>query len=825
MTIVRPRKSVWSRSVSTDLLAVRPLFKGTRGLLIPARRPQTRGRLAPETSSAAMAVAFVPSASKTAIAPLKTPVWKVAVYRANLWVACAVVLGCPVEEAPPPDAGPPPPPPAPVCGNGVLEVDEACDDGNNRAEDGCSPDCSAETLRFSQLSLGLDDTAPFACGLSAGGHVFCWGVNTLGTLGDGSMEDRSDAPGAALPVGVPQALVGGGGHACVHLRTGGVRCWGVTTRGQIGSGIEGEVCGPRERDRCRLSPQPLPMAQGVVELGAGVAHTCARLETGKVLCWGANGFDQIGDSTGASSSPVAVEQRFLPPVDLLAVGSFHNCARDLEGAVWCWGWGEFGQLGHGRLFNSWRPVQVTAPGSVDALALGRAHSCALSPEGLVSCWGHNGYGQLGLGSMDGARRCGEGLQSRGHCMISPKVVPGLTGVTALAAAGDHTCALGEAGAVWCWGRNQLGQLGIGTNEGQLCLPPDGREAACHLSPMRIEALDGSGGIFLGGGRSCVLTVEGKPLCWGGLDGNLPVGYTLAPQAGEGTCGDGTVDPGEDCDDGNLEDGDGCTAQCREGRCGDGVVQSNEACDDRNDSDRDACLNDCTAARCGDGIVRPGFEQCDEGENNGDEPNDACRTNCRRPGCGDGVRDDGEACDDGNENDFDACPSTCRAARCGDGLVHVGVEECDDGNEVAEDGCTDTCREARCGDGIVRPGIEECDDGNEDPGDACTILCRYAACGDSFRQRGVEQCDDGNRDDNDYCRSNCVRARCGDGVRNRFEEDCDQGAGRNSDEPDAECRTDCSRQRCGDGIQDSDEQCDDGNTEDDDDCPADCGVGG
>ena len=146
-------------------------------------------------------------------------------------------------------------------------------------------------------------------------------------------------------------------------------------------------------------------------------------------------------------------------------------------------------------------------------------------------------------------------------MISPKVVPGLTGVTALAAAGDHTCALGEAGAVWCWGRNQLGQLGIGTNEGQLCLPPDGREAACHLSPMRIEALDGSGGIFLGGGRSCVLTVEGKPLCWGGLDGNLPVGYTLAPQAGEGTCGDGTVDPGEDCDDGNQDPNDACTNQC------------------------------------------------------------------------------------------------------------------------------------------------------------------------------------------------------------------------------------------------------------------------
>jgi cysteine-rich repeat protein len=700
----------------------------------------------------------------------------------------ALLAACPSEEVALPDAGPPPPQ-APVCGNGQRQVDEDCDDGNLQAEDGCSPECKNETLSFQQLALGLDEQHPFTCGLSQGSRVFCWGDNSFGSVGDGSLE-TADFADVLMPLDLPQVrlVVAGGAHACALLESGSVRCWGLATRGQIGEGPEGLLCGSRERDRCRTHPAPLPRATEVVELGLGVAHSCARLADQRVLCWGANGFDQVGDSSGASERADAVEVRHLPPVDLLAVGSFHNCARDLEGSVWCWGRGDLGQLGHGRLFNSWRPVKVQSLGQVSGLALGRAHSCALKDDGSMLCWGHNGYGQLGLGGMDGARRCGEGLSSRGHCFMSPRPVLGLADLNSIALAGDHSCSLGNDGAVHCFGHNALGQLGVGTNDGALCLPPDGREAACALSPLRLDALDGSAGLFAGGGRSCVLSESGLPLCWGGDDGNLPAAITLRPRASESTCGDAIIDADESCDDGNLNPGDGCSERCQLPRCGDAIVDEGEACDDANTEESDACLNNCQLARCGDGLLHRGFEECDDGEGNGDEPGTACRTNCKRPGCGDGVLAAGEQCDDGNDIDTDACLSTCRTAVCGDGLVQAGVEECDDGNVVAEDACSDSCQEARCGDGIVRAGIEECDDGNDDAGDACTILCRDAVCGDIFRQRGVEECDDGNANNRDRCLNSCDRARCGDGVHNRV-----------------------------------DETCDDGNDDDDDDCPNDCGI--
>jgi cysteine-rich repeat protein len=78
------------------------------------------------------------------------------------------------------------------------------------------------------------------------------------------------------------------------------------------------------------------------------------------------------------------------------------------------------------------------------------------------------------------------------------------------------------------------------------------------------------------------------------------------------CGDGIVDPGEECDDGNDIDDDECTNACTLPACGDGIVQAGEECDDGNDDDTDACLSNCTLASCGDGIVWVGVEECDDG---------------------------------------------------------------------------------------------------------------------------------------------------------------------------------------------------------------------
>ncbi len=244
----------------------------------------------------------------------------------------------------------------------------------------------------------------------------------------------------------------------------------------------------------------------------------------------------------------------------------------------------------------------------------------------------------------------------------------------------------------------------------------------------------------------------------GEDGNGDIdgeddGETVEAEAGR--CGDGTVDPGEECDNGTLNSdtepnacrmncrrahcGDGvvdgreecdngglnsdtapdaCRTDCTPARCGDGVTDSGEACDDRNSDDTDACVAGCAAARCGDGFRWTGREQCDNGTLNGDTAPDACRTDCRTARCGDGVTDSGEGCDDGNRIDTDECRNDCTPAACGDGVPGPG-EECDDGNRLNTDACLNTCRLATCGDGFIRTGIETCDG---DPPQSCVTTC-------------------------------------------------------------------------------------------------------
>jgi cysteine-rich repeat protein len=113
------------------------------------------------------------------------------------------------------------------------------------------------------------------------------------------------------------------------------------------------------------------------------------------------------------------------------------------------------------------------------------------------------------------------------------------------------------------------------------------------------------------------------------------------------CGDGEVDPDEECDQGpgNSDEGS-CTLGCKNAICGDGLLGPGEACDDANQVDEDSCTNACALATCGDGKLQ-GDEQCD----------------------------------DNNTDDSDACLNTCLIAACGDGVVQAGVEECDDGNVV------------------------------------------------------------------------------------------------------------------------------------------------
>jgi len=98
------------------------------------------------------------------------------------------------------------------------------------------------------------------------------------------------------------------------------------------------------------------------------------------------------------------------------------------------------------------------------------------------------------------------------------------------------------------------------------------------------------------------------------------------------CGDGTLDPGEQCDDGNTTNGDGCSSECVLEKCGDGVLDTGEECDDGNTTNGDGCDSECNLeSKCGDGTLDAG-EECDDGNNT---DGDGCSAECQDEVVGEG----------------------------------------------------------------------------------------------------------------------------------------------------------------------------------------------
>ena len=286
-----------------------------------------------------------------------------------------------------------------------------------------------------------------ACALTSAGAVVCWGWNDSGQLGNGRQGCGDVRCSSPIPVAVSglgsgvAAIAAGGVHSCALTSVGGVVCWGDNSYGQLGDGTTTN----------RYTPVAVSgLSSGVVAIAAGGDHTCALTSAGAVVCWGYNTYGQLGDGTTTTRlTPVAVSG-LASGVAAISAGGLHSCALTSAGGVVCWGYNGGGQLGDGTTTNRDTPVDVSGLGSgVAAIAAGGVHSCALTRAGGVVCWGSNGWGQLG-----------DGTTTERH---TPVAVSGLvSGVVAIAAGTEHTCALTSVGVVKCWGENASGQLGDGT---------------------------------------------------------------------------------------------------------------------------------------------------------------------------------------------------------------------------------------------------------------------------------------------------------------------------------------------------------------------------
>src|SRR6185295_1544489 len=120
---------------------------------------------------------------------------------------------------------------------------------------------------------------------------------------------------------------------------------------------------------------------------------------------GAGGVDASGGAGGTTGTGGAAGEAGGggPCVVEVAAGQFHTCARKGDGTLWCWGANDDGQVGDGTTDTPKpSPVQVAALGtSVVEVAAGSApQTCARKGDGTLWCWGRNEYGQVGDGTTD-----------------------------------------------------------------------------------------------------------------------------------------------------------------------------------------------------------------------------------------------------------------------------------------------------------------------------------------------------------------------------------------------------------------------------------------
>lgn len=187
----------------------------------------------------------------------------------------------------------------------------------------------------------------------------------------------------------------------------------------------------------------------------------------------------------------------------ISAGAYHTCAVLGNGAVKCWGRNDVGQLGNRSNVSRSYPVQVAGlTAGVIGISAGRTHTCAVTISGAAKCWGDNQSGQLGNGSNIDSNR--------------PVVVRGLNnGVASISAGSDHTCAVLIAGGVKCWGAGGYGRLGDGSN-------------ASSNVPLNVVDLGTQvKSIAAGGFHTCALLVDGVVKCWGwSVNGQLGNGSTF-----------------------------------------------------------------------------------------------------------------------------------------------------------------------------------------------------------------------------------------------------------------------------------------------------------
>jgi alpha-tubulin suppressor-like RCC1 family protein len=343
--------------------------------------------------------------------------------------------------------------------------------------------------------------------------------------GGGTAVDTAATPAVTPSVTSYLGVAAGGGHTVAIKSDGTLLAWGLNRNGQLGDGTSVD----------RSSPVQVGVGASAVGsvISAGEFHTaalsaCSSAGAGCSLSvWGANESGRLGDGT-------TVEKRSptkLTGTTWLAVsaGGSHTAAVQKDGSIWTWGRNFNGQLGDVTNLAKTIPTKLVSTLASSAgtavvkplwinVAAGGSHTIALLSTGAMYRWGGNSRGQLGINSTTDLNYPGI-LGGAGTGSDAYKY-------TAIATGGDHSLAIRDNGELYSWGGNGFGQLGVGT-------------ILDVLTPTRVgtdfdwESISAGGGhndvgndLPANGGHSLAIKTDGTLWAWGSNSyGQLGTGIT------------------------------------------------------------------------------------------------------------------------------------------------------------------------------------------------------------------------------------------------------------------------------------------------------------
>lgn len=187
-----------------------------------------------------------------------------------------------------------------------------------------------------------------------------------------------------------------------------------------------------------------------VEIRAGWTHVCVRTDSDDLYCWGMNAGGEVGDGTINRGSPfdnvrtTPFHVGKIQKIKALSLGNMVSLALEGDGSIWVWGSTvHFEPLRDGHYREHLRPEKLNVEVRLQAISTWGGHMCGMNAQGDVFCWGANDYGELGDGTND--------------ARPFPKKVNLPEPVTNVSVSGHHSCVVIKSGAVYCWGLDPRGR--------------------------------------------------------------------------------------------------------------------------------------------------------------------------------------------------------------------------------------------------------------------------------------------------------------------------------------------------------------------------------